>query len=62
MIGLSQRFELFCNDVKICDDCTSFRLHGKFLLLTTHRHILRCLLLDFDLAGELCVAVMAVEM
>lgn len=53
VIGLSQRFELFCNDVKICDDCTSFRLHGKFLLLTTHRHILRCLLLDFDLAGLL---------
>ncbi|KAK8774310.1 hypothetical protein V5799_011158 [Amblyomma americanum] len=53
VIALSDRFELFCDDVKVCDDCTSFKLHGKFLLLTTHHHTLRCLLLDFDLANLL---------
>ncbi|KAH7963389.1 hypothetical protein HPB52_020884 [Rhipicephalus sanguineus] len=53
VIALSDRFELFCDTVKICDDCTSFKIHGKFILLTTHRHTLRCLLLDFDLANLL---------
>lgn len=53
VIALSDRFELFCDSVKICDDCTSFRIHGKFILLTTHHHTLRCLLLDFDLANLL---------
>ncbi|KAL1431121.1 hypothetical protein MTO96_014510 [Rhipicephalus appendiculatus] len=53
VIALSDRFELFCDTVKICDDCTSFKIHGKFILLTTHRHTLRCLLLDFDIANLL---------
>ncbi|KAL3226372.1 hypothetical protein MRX96_004463 [Rhipicephalus microplus] len=53
VIALSDRFELFCDTVKICDDCTSFKIHGKFILLTTHRHTLRCLLLDFDVANLL---------
>lgn len=53
VIALSDRFELFCDNVKICGDCTSFKIHGKFILLTTHRHTLRCLLLDFDLANLL---------
>ncbi|CAN8005373.1 unnamed protein product, partial [Ixodes hexagonus] len=53
VLGLSDRFELFCDEWKICDNCTSFRVHGKFLLLTTHSHTLRCLLLDFDLPSIL---------
>lgn len=52
VLSLSSRFELFCDGLRVCDDCTSFRVHGKFLLVTTHRHTLRCLLLDFDLASE----------
>lgn len=53
VLSLSSRFELFCDGLRVCDDCTSFRVHGKFLLVTTHRHTLRCLLLDFDLANLL---------
>ncbi|EEC18088.1 ikappab kinase complex-associated protein, putative, partial [Ixodes scapularis] len=53
VLGLSDRFELFCDVWRICDNCTSFRVHGKFLLLTTHAHTLRCLLLDYDLPSIL---------
>ncbi|XP_029845104.2 putative elongator complex protein 1 [Ixodes scapularis] len=53
VLGLSDRFELFCDEWRICDNCTSFRVHGKFLLLTTHAHTLRCLLLDHDLPSIL---------
>ncbi|KAG0411515.1 hypothetical protein HPB47_011369 [Ixodes persulcatus] len=53
VLGLSDRFELFCDEWRICDNCTSFRVHGKFLLLTTHAHTLRCLLLDYDLPSIL---------
>ncbi|XP_064474932.1 putative elongator complex protein 1 [Ornithodoros turicata] len=53
LLGLSDRFQLFVDDYVVCENCTSFLVHGKFLLLTTHTHTLRCLLLDFDIAQVL---------
>lgn len=49
LVGLATNHRLFLNDREIANNCTSFSLHRKFLLLTTHKHTLRCLTKDNDL-------------
>ncbi|XP_059175274.1 putative elongator complex protein 1 [Physella acuta] len=43
VLGLTDRFRLYVNQMEICSNCTSFRLHNDFLLLTTFTHTLRCI-------------------
>lgn len=42
LLALSDRFDLFCNGEVLVSRCTSFHLHGEFLLITTCDNTLQC--------------------
>lgn len=42
LLALSNRFDLFCNGEILVSRCTSFHLHGEFLLITTCDNTLQC--------------------
>ncbi|KFM81606.1 Elongator complex protein 1, partial [Stegodyphus mimosarum] len=52
-LGLSERYNLFCNDHVILSNCTSYTIHDEFLLITTTDNTLKCLLKDWDLPALL---------
>ncbi|KAK3698697.1 hypothetical protein RRG08_046199 [Elysia crispata] len=43
VLGLTERFRFFINNIEVASNCTSFGIHNDFLLLTTLSHTLRCL-------------------
>ncbi|KAK7012026.1 elongator complex protein 1 [Biomphalaria glabrata] len=43
VIGRTDRFRLFVNNTEIASNCTSFKVHNEFLLLTTFSHTIRCI-------------------
>ncbi|RUS86297.1 hypothetical protein EGW08_005941 [Elysia chlorotica] len=43
VVGLTERFRFFINNIEVASNCTSFGIHNDFLLLTTLSHTLRCL-------------------
>lgn len=45
VFGLNPHYQLFCNNMQLAKDCTSFLINDEFLLFTTHQHLLRCVAL-----------------
>ncbi|XP_041368137.1 putative elongator complex protein 1 [Gigantopelta aegis] len=43
VLGLTERYRFYVNDVEFASNCTSFAIHDEFLLLTTLAHTLRCI-------------------
>ncbi|GFT28989.1 elongator complex protein 1 [Nephila pilipes] len=41
-LGLSEKYNLFCNDSIILSSCTSYYIQEEFLLATTVDHVLKC--------------------
>ncbi|KAK2177216.1 hypothetical protein NP493_613g03011 [Ridgeia piscesae] len=50
VIGLTERYRLYANDIELASNCTSFSVHSEYLLLSTHAHTCRCLSLTHTLA------------
>ncbi|KAI0220632.1 Elongator complex protein 1 [Lamellibrachia satsuma] len=50
VIGLTERYRLYANDVELASNCTSFCVHSKYLLLSTHAHTCRCISLARSLS------------
>ncbi|XP_053405572.1 putative elongator complex protein 1 [Mercenaria mercenaria] len=43
VLGLTQRYRFYVNNVEVASNCTSFSVHDEFLLLTTLSHTCRCI-------------------
>ncbi|KAK7492537.1 hypothetical protein BaRGS_00016203 [Batillaria attramentaria] len=43
VLGLTDRFRFYVNGTEVASNCTSFAVHGEFLLLTTLSHTVRCI-------------------
>ncbi|KAJ8304476.1 hypothetical protein KUTeg_018059 [Tegillarca granosa] len=43
VIGLTERYRFYVNDIEVASNCTSFAVHDEFLLLTTLTHTCRCI-------------------
>ncbi|CAH1797491.1 unnamed protein product [Owenia fusiformis] len=43
VVGLTERYRFYVNDIEIATNCTSFAVHDDYLLLTTHAHTCRCI-------------------
>ncbi|XP_013379508.1 elongator complex protein 1 [Lingula anatina] len=43
VIGLTERYRCYVNEMEVASNCTSFAIHESFLLLTTLSHTLRCI-------------------
>ncbi|PVD20111.1 hypothetical protein C0Q70_20605 [Pomacea canaliculata] len=43
VVGLTDRFRFYVNNVEVASNCTSFAIHNEFLLLTTLSHTVRCI-------------------
>ncbi|KAK3610232.1 hypothetical protein CHS0354_022286 [Potamilus streckersoni] len=43
VLGLTERYRFFVNDIEVASNCTSFAVHEEFLLLTTLVHTCRCI-------------------
>ncbi|CAL1294302.1 unnamed protein product [Larinioides sclopetarius] len=48
-LGLSEKYNLFCNDHIILSGCTSYYIHEEFLLVTTIDNVLKCFSKKSDL-------------
>ncbi|XP_055943072.1 putative elongator complex protein 1 [Argiope bruennichi] len=49
LLGLSEKYNLFCNDHIILSGCTSYYIHEEFLLVTTIDNVLKCFSKKSDL-------------
>ncbi|XP_050400730.1 putative elongator complex protein 1 [Patella vulgata] len=49
IIGLTDRYRFYVNNVEVASNCTSFAIHTDFLLLTTLSHTCRCISLNTKL-------------
>ncbi|XP_071171469.1 elongator complex protein 1-like [Mytilus edulis] len=43
VLGLTDRYRFYVNNVEVATNCTSFAIHDEFLLLTTLSHTCRCI-------------------
>ncbi|KAH9491520.1 putative elongator complex protein 1, partial [Bulinus truncatus] len=43
VLGRTERFRFFINNIEIASNCTSFKVHNDFILLTTFSHTIRCI-------------------
>ncbi|XP_005092172.1 elongator complex protein 1 [Aplysia californica] len=43
VLGLTEKFRFYVNDVEVASNCTSFGVHNDFLLITTLTHTVRCI-------------------
>ncbi|XP_052279525.1 putative elongator complex protein 1 isoform X1 [Dreissena polymorpha] len=43
VLGLTQRYRFYVNNVEVASNCTSMAVHDEFLLLTTLQHTVRCI-------------------
>ncbi|GIY97756.1 elongator complex protein 1 [Caerostris extrusa] len=48
-LGLSEKYNLFCNDYIILSGCTSYFIEKDFLLATTASNVIKCFSKKFDL-------------
>ncbi|XP_076373726.1 elongator complex protein 1 isoform X2 [Tachypleus tridentatus] len=49
VLGLTERFHFYCDNVQLSSNCTSFCCNRDFLFITTHDHTLRSLSLGYEL-------------
>ncbi|XP_022251795.1 elongator complex protein 1-like isoform X1 [Limulus polyphemus] len=49
VLGLTERFYFYCDNVQLSSSCTSFCCNRDFLFITTHDHTLRSLSLSHEL-------------
>ncbi|GFT12842.1 elongator complex protein 1 [Trichonephila clavipes] len=52
-LGLSEKYNLFCNDSVILSGCTSYYIQEEFLLATTVDHILKCFSKKLDVPNAI---------
>lgn len=43
VLGLTDRYRFYVNNIEVAANCTSFAIHDEFLLLTTLSHTCRCI-------------------
>ncbi|PIK35018.1 putative elongator complex protein 1 [Apostichopus japonicus] len=61
VLGMTDRYRFYLNDVEIASDVTSFAVHSEFLILTTHSHTCKCIRLDQDSTNSLSVSFNTIE-
>ncbi|ESP00729.1 hypothetical protein LOTGIDRAFT_112482, partial [Lottia gigantea] len=49
VLGLTDRYRFYVNNIEVASNCSSFIVHSEFLLLTTLSHTLRCINLHTQL-------------
>ncbi|XP_054720167.1 putative elongator complex protein 1 [Uloborus diversus] len=49
VLGLTERYSLFCNHVLLLSNCTSYYIHEEYLLTTTADHTLKCFMINYDI-------------
>ncbi|XP_072167241.1 putative elongator complex protein 1 [Diadema setosum] len=49
VLGLTERYRFYVNEMEIASNCTSFAITREFLILTTHSHTCRCISLETSL-------------
>ncbi|PIK52107.1 putative elongator complex protein 1 [Apostichopus japonicus] len=61
VLGMTDRYRFYLNDVEIASDVTSFAVHSEFLILTTHSHTCKCIRLDQDSTNSLSASFNTIE-
>lgn len=49
IFGLTERFQLYCNNEEVSSSCISFHLNKDFLIFTTYQHNLHCISMEGNL-------------